>query len=144
MMVHRERVLQAVIDKFAVGLVADEQDVRPKFIFLFAEYLADFAKSFFAVHRTWWIVRRINQNGPCLFTDGLLQLVHPGFKSFIRGQNTGYAVVVSDVVDILGEERGKDDDLISLVQYRFQDDVQSSSRPVGHDDVIQGEFDAGL
>ena len=48
--------------------------------------------------------------------------------------------MVTDIVDILGKIWGEDNDLVSLVEEGFQDDIQCSRRPVGHNDVIHGEF----
>lgn len=62
----------------------------------------------------------------------------------IVGLDYGHApAVILDVEKVLGEIGGQDDDLVTGVEQRFEQRVDSSGRSHGHDDVFAREGNAG-
>src|SRR3989304_1273838 len=79
-----------------VGLVANQVEGLMKFSTLSFHEFPQLLKRFFIVNDARWIIRRVDQNGFCLWSDRLFYLVQVQGEVFVRfGQSNLTSAVIN-------------------------------------------------
>ena len=92
------------------------------------------------VDDTGWIVRGVQNQSAGACRDGSFQTGNLRKKGFGIGRNNHHASIeVVDVVGIFSEEGRKYNHLIAGIEQRLEDNIQSSGRSAGHDDVFTAQ-----
>ena len=105
-----------VIDEFAIGFVRDYEDTVSEFPLLFREHCLYPAEQLLGVNDTARVIRRVQDEGPRLFTDCRAERSEIREKSLGVGRNQlEHSSVVLDIVLVLREIGLKTQHLISRV-----------------------------
>lgn len=121
----------AVIGQLAVGLVGDEVDNCAKLAALGLKQCAELFEHVGGVDDACGIVGVIEYHGLGLRRNGRADGVKVGHEALFGrcGDDHYLGVRIADVVVVLEEVRGYDDDLVSGVAEHAEDDVQPAGAP---------------
>ena len=130
------RNLGAVIAESGIRLVGDGIDLTAELAFLALQDLSQGREAGAAVDHARRIVRGVENNGPGLRADGLLDGRQIGLERPRVGPDLARdAAVIVDVELVFDEVGGEDNDLLTRVEDGLEHHVESPARPAGHDDM---------
>ena len=113
--------LEAVEDERAVRLVGDHQH-------RFADDAIEFAQNLLAVDRAGGVVGRIQNDGLGARRDGGGDAPDIGLEAVVGLHQDHAALVILDVVLVLGEVGIQDDDFVAGIEDRLEHDIDGPGR----------------
>ena len=94
---------KTIVYDAAVGLVADEVDFAPVFLFAVCQQLTQRRQQFPGIDHSRRIVRRIDDDGPGPFVDSAFDSFEVGLERLVSSDYDCSSTVIVDVVPVLHE-----------------------------------------
>ena len=141
---HQRRHLMVVEDDVAVGLVRDQIDGGAEPFAGRIEHLPQLVERLGRIDLAGGVVGRVDEHHFGFGVERRLNGRQIDVELRIRGHHLGDAAVIVDVEFVFDKEGGENDHLVAGVEQGLEDDIETTGRAAGHEDVAGTQGNALL